>query len=127
MSTAKATKTLQSLSAKEMSEARLKILRYDQSQFLGTEIRKIQANNLIPRKSQIGSLRPFLKQENLLRGKSRIENAFYLTYDEKYQIILDRRRGISQMLSRDYHKSRCMGALNSSCQCLLESTSYFVA
>ena len=101
ISKSRATKMSLSLSAEEMKEARLKILRYDQSQFFGTEIRSIRANKLIPRKSKIGSLRPFLDEEKILRARSRTENASYLTYNEKYPIILDRRSEISKMIAQD--------------------------
>ena len=42
--------------------------------------------------------------EGLVRAGSRLKNAVFLSYDEKYPVILDGKSSVARMIVRDYHR-----------------------
>ena len=92
------------ITARELEAASVRILKMDQKQHFTKEIALLKSNNPIPRKSKLARLKPLLDDQGLLRVGSRVENCPFLSYEEKYPIILDRRSSISRMLAWDYHR-----------------------
>ena len=92
------------LQAEELNSARLKVLQFDQSVHFAREVRDIAYNKPILKCSKIRRLRPFRDEHGLLRVGSRMEEYPYVTFDEKYPIILDKRSKLSHMIAWDFHR-----------------------
>ena len=92
------------LSAKELTSARIKLLRLNQLLHFAKEVNDLKKKGQIARKSTIAFLRPILDSDGLLRVGSRIEECPYLTDPEKYPVILSIISNLSEALAWDYHQ-----------------------
>lgn len=90
--------------AEELRSSRLQILQFDQSLYFAKEIDSLKANKPIQKRSILARLKPFLHSDGLLRVGSRLQNCPYLTFEEKFPIILSRYSSVAKMIVLDYHK-----------------------
>lgn len=104
------------LDALELDEALKSCILMVQHSTYRTEIKSLQENLPIPKKSPILSLHPFIDSSNLLRVGGRLQNAD-IAYDQKHQFILPPNHHFTILLVRHEH----LRLLHGSSQIMLAS------
>ena len=92
------------LSGGELNRARDQILRLHQLQQYSNGIQSLSKNALIPCRSKLAQFKPFHDGEGILRSESRLEHCSFLSYNEKFPIILERKSCLGQAVVWDYHR-----------------------
>uniref|UniRef100_A0A8D8HDN4 (northern house mosquito) hypothetical protein n=1 Tax=Culex pipiens TaxID=7175 RepID=A0A8D8HDN4_CULPI len=99
---------LKRLTADELENALLVLVKSTQDQFFSNEIRYLQQNNQIPSKdrgfkSQMKTLNPFIDESGLVRISGRLQNAA-LPFDTKCPIILPYNSHLTLLMMRETHR-----------------------
>ncbi|XP_043264010.1 uncharacterized protein LOC122404151 [Colletes gigas] len=95
--------------ASEMRRATERIARYLQRTHFADEYQCLKKHRIIPAKSPLKSLNPFLDDRDVLRVGGRLENAA-LTWETKHPIILPKHH-VSNMIIRQCHVDTLHGGL----------------
>jgi len=90
------------LTTAELHDCRLRWLRIVQQQDYEAELAALGRGNLIPRRSPLASLRPFLDADGLIRVGGRLRYSS-LAYGEKHPIVLAKDSYLSLLLVREAH------------------------
>jgi hypothetical protein len=84
-------------------ETELLLLKLHQQEFFQKQIISLTKNKNISPSSKLSRLSPFIDDKGLLRVAGRLANCSYLTYDEKYPIIIENSK-FSRLLINKVHK-----------------------
>lgn len=95
-------------SVTEINYAELALLRLIQREHFDAEIQALNQNKVIPKSSKIRRLTPFIDSNHILRVNGRLRNAF-MTYDEKYPIIVPSNHRIVHLIVDFYHNQTLHG------------------
>ncbi|XP_044571170.1 uncharacterized protein LOC123257198 [Drosophila ananassae] len=98
------------LTAKELKEAEIVIIKKQQEFQFNKEIKYLRTGKEIEISSKIISLNPFLDINGILRVGGRLQNS-KAAFEVKHPIILDK-GNISTLLIRDAHKNTLHGGIN---------------
>ena len=99
---------IMSLTVSEITEAEDIIIKNVQREYFGEEIEHLEKNRIIPSKSNILKLTPFLDAKGLLRVKGRLINA-YLPPETKHPIILPSTGRLTEIIIQEAHRSTLHG------------------
>ena len=94
----------EALTAEELREATLLVMRLVQAQSFAEELRDLKANKEVKSSSRLAKLKPVLADAVLHVG-GRLEEAVVLSYDEKHPIILPKKHHDSRLIVRFCHGS----------------------
>lgn len=93
----------------EFLDAEKRLIQLDQSQYFSAEIKNLKLKQNIPNKSCLLRLNPFMDDQGILRVGGRLGHCSFLSYDEKFPIILDKRSHIAKIMILDIHKETLHG------------------
>lgn len=68
------------------------------------EYRVLLNKGKLPTNSKLASLNPMIDNDNILRCDGRLKNAEYLSYDNRYPIILPRKCWVTRLIVRQHHE-----------------------
>ena len=69
-----------------------------------TEYDLLKKKKVLPASSKLTQLLPVLDEDDVMRVTGRLQNADFLSYDEKHPIILPRSSWITKLIIRQYHE-----------------------
>lgn len=101
-------KKISTPSVAEINYAELALIRLIQREHFDAEIQALNKNKVIPKSSKIHRLTPFIDSNHILRVNGRLRNAF-MTYDEKYPIIVPSNHRIVHLIVDFYHNQTLHG------------------
>ena len=87
------------LLSNELREAQLKIVKLDQSQFFNLEIESLLKNGHLSKRNRLIRLNPFIDSIGLLRSGGRLEKCPFLSYDQKFPLILAKNSHLSVLIA----------------------------
>lgn len=90
----------------EINEAELYIIRSVQIEVYHAEIQALSQKKPVHKDSRIRTYSEFLDSSRIIRMRSRLQNAEYLTYDQLCPIILPRNHIVKQLIARYFHEER---------------------
>ncbi|KAF8784540.1 hypothetical protein HNY73_010203 [Argiope bruennichi] len=93
---------IEPITSKERIFARNIIVKYVQTVFFDAEINCIRSNQIMPKKSPLSALCPFIDKDGLLRVGGRLQNAS-LQYNAKHPIILPNQHKLSILIVQYFH------------------------
>lgn len=96
------------LTASELRSAKLEIIKHMQHQQYSEDISNLKENGSVNSKSNILSLNPFLDENDLLRVKGRLRNAF-ISNEMKYPLIIPHRGQLTNLLIDHAHERTLHG------------------
>ena len=97
------TKTLEITDPSQLDIAEQKLIYLAQSESFPAEVKIIQSDKLITKKSRIAKYSPFIGPAGILRSTGRISRLVDTDFDSKHPIILDGRHRVAHMLIRNMH------------------------
>ena len=97
------TKTLEITDPSELDIAEQKLIYLAQSESFPAEVKILQSDKLITKKSRIAKYSPFIGPAGILRSTGRISRLVDTDFDSKHPIILDDRHRVAHMLIRHMH------------------------
>ena len=97
------TKTLEITDPSELDIAEQKLIYLAQSESFPAEVKILQSDKLITKKSRIAKYSPFIGPAGILRSTGRISRLVDTDFDSKHPIILDGRHRVAHMLIRHMH------------------------
>lgn len=86
----------------ELDEAFTRVIRTAQIEMFPEEYLLLQKGKLLPRKSKLASLSPFMDSDGVIRVGGRLENSPY-EYNIKHPILLCSKHHVTKILFRKYH------------------------
>ena len=92
------------LSADEIQESELLIIRICQQEGFPEEYRALMLQKPLPTHSKILGLNPQLDEDCLMRSNSRSVNSDILPYDARYPIILPRKHDVTKLIVKHEHE-----------------------
>ena len=92
------------LTAEEIDDAEIRIIRTMQKEEFPDEYKSLQKGKEVSVSSKILHLYPKLDDDGIVRSSGRLQNAEYLSYDIKYPIILPRKNWITRLIVRHHHE-----------------------
>ena len=101
-------KNLQFLTAAELSDARLAVIRMAQATAFSKEIRQLTSNKALPNKSPLRKLNPFVAEDGILRVGGRLSHS-NLSREAKHPPILPFRSKLSRLFTHQAHLSSLHG------------------
>ena len=97
------TKTLEITDPSELDIAEQKLIYLAQSESFPAEVKILQSDKRITKKSRIAKYSPFIGPAGILRSTGRISRLVDTEFDSKHPIILDGRHRVGHMLVRHMH------------------------
>ena len=91
------------LTVDELEDASRSWIRHGQTEGFQTEVDLLVKGKDVPSSSKLAGLRPFMDEDGVIRARSRLQHAEYLSYDARYPIILPRRTWVTKLIVRAYH------------------------
>ncbi|KAK3735539.1 hypothetical protein QZH41_016119 [Actinostola sp. cb2023] len=92
------------LSASEVYQAEIIILRRSQEEAFPLEYQALKTNKPLPKRSRLHSLRPFIDENGLLRVGGRLRKA-PVTEESRNPLILDQKHGATRLIVMYHHLS----------------------
>lgn len=92
------------LSTNEIISAEKYWIRKTQEKYFPKEQKALLMKKLIPRKSKISNLNPFLDEDNIMRLSGRLQNS-NLTYSEAHPVILPEKNHFTNLLIKEAHEN----------------------
>ncbi|XP_017887576.1 uncharacterized protein LOC108629432 [Ceratina calcarata] len=96
-------KRLGHLSANEIQEAKIRIIKLIQNQAFAKEIHDLTKIQKVDNKSPLKTLNPFLDHNGILRVGGRIVNS-HLAYDSKHPILLPKKSHVTDLIIKHEHE-----------------------
>jgi transposase InsO family protein len=94
----------QPLSIDEIAKAEVLLIKYAQETSFPEEMNFLNGGKLMPKKSPLFSLSPYLDKAGIIRMKGRIQNDDLMPEETKNPIIMDRRNPLTKLIVRQEHE-----------------------
>lgn len=92
------------ISPEELDDAQTYLIRSVQMEAYHDDIKALKESRKLSSNSKLRKLSPFIDTQSIIRMRSRLQNAEYLTYAQRCPIILPRKHKFTELLISSFHQ-----------------------
>ena len=93
------------LQQEELKISKIKLIRSAQKEHFESEYVALETGKEIAYKSKLGSLKPYIDSDGLMRCNSRLKYAEHVAYETSFPVILPRKSYVTNLIVRDSHEN----------------------